>query len=169
MVPALAIMAGVMLKNGGGPKQANLGKWSKTLGMVLFIGGWLIVAYAVSLNSKGSRFKSGMKMWLPVLASLGVLVTVMIMMSIKEKHGGKMPTWAMILPVLFAALWILLGWSVAMGKGNIAIYLGLGAAALVLLSMLVSLPWQRKNGMIDGPGIGLFALGWVALSVANAL
>jgi len=110
-----------------------------------------------------------MKMWLPVLASIGILGTVLIMMPTKEKHGGKLPTWGMILPVLFAAFWILLGWSVSMGKGSTALYFGLGSAALVLLSMLVSLPWQRKNGMIDGPGMSLFALGWVALAVANAM
>lgn len=30
--------------------------------------------------------------------------------------------------------------------------------------MLVALPWQRKEGMVDGPGLVLFTLGWVALS-----
>lgn len=168
MIPAIAVMAGVMFKNGGGPKQANIGKWSKMLGLILFIAGWLGVAYAVSLNGS-SRFKSGMKMWLPVLAAIGVLVTVLVMMPTMEKHGGKLPTWAMILPVLFAGFWILLGWSVAMGKGSKALYFGLAASALVLLSMLISLPWQRKNCAVDMPGMALFALGWVALSVANAM
>jgi uncharacterized membrane protein YhdT len=169
MLPALAIMVGVMLKNGGEQFAACGGrinkKQMKMIGSLLFVGGWIGIAYAVGMAC--NSMKRGKHMWMPVAASAGVLLSVMAMMH--YKHKKDKPRWLVAAPVIFAGSWLLLGYSVAMGKGNLAMMFGLGAAACVLLSMMVALPWQRKKKVIDGPGMALFALGWIALTVANSM
>ena len=171
LIPAIAVVAGVMLKNGGKQYMKSQGKKEdnnlKMIGMALFIGGWIGVAWAASINDKSC--KKGPKFWLPILSSVSIVVAVIVMMQAKEKYGDKSPNWVMVFVAMFAIGWIALGYSVAMGKGNTAMTFGLGASGLVLVSMLGSLPWQRKNSVVDGPGMALFALAWVSLAVANSM
>jgi len=173
-LPALAVIAGVMLKNGGKQYAASEDKKEnktiKMIGMILFIGGWIGVAY--SAGTTRGKAKKGSKLLLPIVSIMAIVAAVIVMMQAKEKYtggGGKMPGWVMIFAGLFAVGWIVLGYSVAMGKGNTALVLGLGASGLVLGSMLGVLPWQRKNKVVDGPGMAMFALAWVALACANAM
>ena len=78
------------------------------------------------------------------------------MKKLMKKGEDPMP-----LPIIFAGAWLMLGYSVE------PIY-GTFAAILVLISMLVSLPWQRKNNVIDGPGMPLFVIAWFMLAFLNA-
>lgn len=170
MCPALIIIIGVMLKNGG--KQFNEHKGVKEdkmvmlLGTILFIGGWIGVAYAAATTDTG--FKSGQNLWLPIMSSTAIVLSVMGMMQAKQKYGEDTPEWFNVLVFVFAIGWLVLGYSVAMGKGDKTMVLGIGAAVFVLVSMLIALPWQRKNNVVDGPGMALFALGWVLLAAANS-
>lgn len=168
MVAAGLVMAGVMLKNGG--KQLSKFKGNKEnnttmmIGMALFILGWVGVAWVTSSGSLSST-----RSRICVAASATILVIVIVMMEVMKKNPDKKPRWFMVLPVMFSVAWIALGYGVSMGKKNIALWLGVGASLFVILSMLISLPWQRKKNIIDGPGVGLFALAWVGISMANAL
>lgn len=159
-IPALVVIAAVLIKNGGAQYYKNKGKKMdsnvKNLGMLLFAVGWMGVAYTLY---KG---KYGHKAWLPVLASAAIVGSVAGMAFAGKKYKN-------LFAGLFVLGWIALGYFVAEGKGNTAMMMGLGASGLVLASMLFALPWQRTNKVIDGPGIGLFSLGWVVLAAAHAL
>jgi hypothetical protein len=159
-LPAVAIMAGVMFKNGGEQyaKATNTdNSQNMKIGMGLFVGGWLAMAFVLGGNK--------LQLSLPVVSSMGVLLAVMIMMCAKH-NKQEMPKWAVY---MFTASWVALGYSVGLGRNNTAKMLGLGASASVLASMLYTLPEQRKHNVVDGPGMALFALGWVFLSMANAM
>lgn len=81
-------------------------------------------------------FKTQENLWMPVISSIVILISVMIMVGVKKKCGDT-PEWFSIFIFLFAAWWIVLGYSVAMGKGNTAMLFGVGASILVIVNMLM--------------------------------
>ena len=100
-----------------------------------------------------------------------VLITHVNHVSMKKvmASGKPMPT---MYPVIFAGSWLALGYTVGMGKGgffNTSTILGLLAAGMVLVGMMVVLPWQRKNNVVDGPGLPLFVAAWGLLAAGNAI
>jgi len=74
----------------------------------------------------------------------------------------------MLYPIIFSCAWILLGYNVGEHlEGNMK-YMGLVASGLVLLSMLITLPKQRKGCIVDGPGMPFFVIAWIILVVMNS-
>jgi len=161
MVAAVAVISGVSIRNGG--FQISAGKATNIIGTIIFILGWIAVTYFIS-------YRNGKISWTPIIAVLAIVVSVFSTQNANNKYGVKtLSKWSTIFMAIFAAGWIALGYSVARGKSNVALWLGMGAAGAVLLSMLTVLPWQRPRCMSDGPGMALFALGWVALAAANSM
>lgn len=120
------------------------------LGMIMFVGGWALEAYTLG---EGKPMKDKLKFIIP-----SAVIVVVVMLMKKMMKAGKNP---MPLPIIFAVSWLLLGFFVQPMYGTLA-------AVFVLLSMLISLPWQRKSGVIDGPGMPLFVIAWFMLAFLNA-
>lgn len=129
---------------------------NKPLGMGLFIFGWVYVAYILSLNKQNKL--------LFILPSLGVIVSVLVMKSyMKNKQ-----TPPIIFPLLFAISWIILGIGVGNHLNGNKKYIGLIASVFALVSMMKILPYQRKNNIVDGPGMVLFTVAWVIIIFLNS-
>ena len=159
---AVLVITGVVLKNTFEQLKMPDHPWGKTVGMASFVIGWAIVAYAVATAQNGGNNNRTM---LSFGTAAAIVFSVVQMKSYMVK--GESPP--MMYPVIFAGSWLLLGYTVGLGRGGNQSYLGLAAAVMVLLSMMWSLPWQRKVGVIDGPGMPLFTGAWALLAFANSL
>jgi hypothetical protein len=129
----------------------------KMIGMGLFIIGWILTAYALS-NGKDNK----LMYYIP-----SALIVGTVMMMKKSMAEGKKPP--IIFPILFAGAWLMLGYYATNHLPNEWKYIGLLASGFVLLSMLITLPWQRENNIVDGPGMPLFIIAWGILVIANSL
>jgi len=158
---ALLVIAGVVLKNTSEQLGEPNHPVAKPLGMVAFIVGWLVVAYSVALTRE-NKLPFNNRTLMAFGTTFGIIYAVMQMK--KYMVAGATPP--MVFPALFAGSWLLLGYVTGNLNGTSGI--GLLAAILVLLSMMVSLPWQRKKKVIDGPGMPLFVIGWILLALSNA-
>ena len=69
----------------------------------------------------------------------------------------------------FIASWIAFASSVGMDKSKKSKMISMVALGSVLGSMVFILPQQRKLGIVDGPGMPLFATSFVLLAIANSL
>ena len=155
-IAACLVIFGVVTKNSfeqlGFPNHPI----GKPLGMGMFIMGWIYIAYIFSIN-KPNKLAF-------ILPSIGIVIAVMMM----KQYMVKKQTPPMVFPVIFALSWIILG----LNAGNHLVgnqkYLGLFASFLVLLSMMVILPFQRTNNIVDGPGQPLFVIAWVILIILNS-
>lgn len=155
-----AILAGVIIKN----TYKQLGKSespiSTYVGPALFVGGWAALAYSLSMTKGGRLVFTDRRTQIFFACAAGIVTSVMLMKNHMEK-GNKPPIY---LPILFAACWLMIGYSMT---NNV---IGLTAAGLVLVSMLWALPWQRKNNIVDGPGMSLFtiALGMIVYAASHS-
>lgn len=160
-IGALLVIAGVVLKNSLEQLDMEDGKNLESAGMISFIIGWLIIAYAISLDKSG-RLSANPKTLIVFMSALGIVIAVMQM----KKFMGEKKTPPMVYPAVFVIAWLVLGY---MAGSNFSMsMLGVFAAVLVLISMMLALPWQRKNCIVDGPGLPLFVIGWVVLIFVNA-
>lgn len=180
------VLLGVVIKN----SLEQLGMSKHPLGMIgklLFVGGWVAIAY-----SSGDR-KMSLKSGLAVGASIGVVIAVMAMKMVMEKdaeikklakmsEGGDKEEFEMLLrqlpmnrkymplyAALFVGSWLMLGVAAGMGKSMMIKMMAMGVPALVILSMMVILPWQRKNHIVDNLGMVLFAKAWLLLAYVNSV
>lgn len=156
-IAALLVISGVVIKNSYEQMGMPDHPIGKPLGMMLFTIGWIYVAYILSHHKKNKL--------LFIVPSLAILSSVITM---KNYMAEKIDV-PMILPIIFALSWILLGFGVGNHlKGNLK-FTGLIASACVLASMLYSLPQQRKMCIVDGPGMPLFVIGWFIIALLNSL
>tara|TARA_B110000008_G_scaffold271592_1_gene303250 strand:+ start:127 stop:642 length:516 start_codon:yes stop_codon:yes gene_type:complete len=155
-VAAVLVISGVVMKNSFEQLKMPNHAIGKPLGMLLFTLGWIYTAKVLSDDRQS-------KMWF-IVPSLTILVSVMVMKHYMQK-GNNPP---MILPLLFAISWILLGAKVGEHRIDYLKYTGLAASILVLLSMMVSLPWQRSVCVVDGPGMPLFVAAWGIIILLNS-
>jgi len=160
---ALLVISGVIVKNTYeqmGQKDNTAAKWT---GMALFLVGWAKIAYlcAVDNNHKFRKWEGCF-----VVVAVAMIIAAVMMMKQKMTAGEDVP---MYLPSMFAVGWVALGYFAA-PRGKLRNQLiGVMAGVLVSVSMLWVLPWQRKEGIIDGPGMPLFVLGWMFLILANSM
>ena len=150
-----AILVGVIVKN----TFEQLGQSSPIsvyLGPAFFVLGWLGLAYSLSLTNGTINIRNK-KTQIFFACAVGIVVSVMTMKGMM-KEGKEPPVY---LKIIFAAAWLLLGYTLDPK-------LGLAAAGLVLASMLFALPWQRKNKVIDGPGMPMFVIGLGLIVYANS-
>ena len=153
---ASAVIVGVVIKNA--LEQAKMHtEFTKMAGIFFFVFGWLYIAWIVSLGRKNKATV--------VIPSILILITAMWMKTFMSR--GQMPP--MWMPITFAVSWMTLGLaSSAHLKGGMR-WFGALAGVSVILSMMVSLPWQRKECVVDGPGYCLFCLGWAVVAISNSL
>lgn len=172
---AVGVISGVVVKN----SMEQLGKSKSVVGTfvgpALFVGGWLVFLYAVVLALDGGLGTN----WIPKLqAAAAVAMIVGSVLYMKQQMAAGKDV-APYVAVLFPIGWVLLAYTIGIGgldsipsvaklTGAKSV-LSLGAAGAVLLSMMWALPWQRKNCVVDGPGMPLFASAWAALIAANSM
>lgn len=153
---AIMVIGGVVVKNSSKKLGLKDHKVAKPLGMGLFVVGWLYCAYILS---KGRTDRL-----IPVVASLAVLGSVVTMKTCMEK--GRQP--GQIYPIVFALAWVALGHCVGEHLPGYMRYFGLVASALVLGSMMVALPYERKHCLVDGAGMPMFVIAWGIMAFMNA-
>jgi hypothetical protein len=159
-VAAALVINGVVTKNSFEQIGAPNHPVGKPVGMAMFVAGWLIAAYAFGLAKKSPAMRVG-----AAGASLSILAAVMWMKEQMSK--GKKP--GMVAPAMFVLGWLALGLIAAAGLPMWGQVLGVGAAGLVVGSMMGVLPFQRKKGIVDGPGMPMFTLAWVLIVGLNAM
>jgi len=155
-IAAALVIGGVVVKNSGNKLGLKDHKVVKPLGMALFIGGWIYCAYALSMGRANKL--------LPIIASVAIMGSVMAMKMSMDK--GETP--ANIFPIIFALAWVAIGLGVGDHLSGYSKYKGLIATALVLGSMMVALPYERKQCLVDGPGMPMFVVAWAIIAYMNA-
>lgn len=155
-IAGLMVIAGVIVKNSGNKLNLNNHKVVKPLGMGLFVGGWLYCAYIMS-SGRVDRLNS-------VLACTMVVASVVTMKTCMDK--GRRP--GQIFPIIFILGWVLLGYASGEHLNGNMRYLGLLASALVIGSMMVALPYERKQCLVDGPGMPMFVVAWGIIIFLNS-
>jgi membrane-associated HD superfamily phosphohydrolase len=161
-IAALLVIFGVIVKNSFEQLNKNNHPWGKLisgqhLGKILFISGWLYTAFILSKNKKNSHILS--------LSSLAILIVVMIMKYLMN-NNKNVPFY---LPLIFAFSWLILGYNVGSHFNGLLKYSGLISSILVILSMMVTLPFQRMFNIVDGPGMPLFIFAWVIIIFINSM
>lgn len=178
------VYGAVVMKNSseqmGLPQDSVVGQ----LGKVIFTAGWIITAYVISDK------KMSISSAISAAASLAIVVAVFNMKAImaekkmmdmeldkmddeekKEEFkqlrvpGIPMPIFA----AMFAISWVIIGAMVGFGRGMGSKVMGGLATGLALTAMMGILPMQREGCIVDGPGMGLFALAWVLLTIGSSL
>lgn len=177
------VYGAVVMKNSSEQMGMPSDNMMAQIGKSVFAAGWLIIAYVIS--DKKMSVSSGVSL----AAALGVMVAVFNMKAIMEEKkmmememaqmeeeqkeefkqlripGLPMPVFA----AMFALSWLVVGAMVGMGRGVLSKVLGGSAVALVLSSMMMILPMQRAGCIVDGPGVGMFALAWVLITIGSSL
>lgn len=157
---ALMVQGAVALKNVTEQKKDfALAPLGKIPAKVLFAAGWAVVAYAIAVRS--SNPIRGLLAFVGAAAVVGAVFHVKM-----SKADGKEPN--KMIAMLFPLGWVLVAAAIAYKGGPLRLG-GVLGAGMVLLSMMQVLPWQRKNGVVDGPGYNLFSYAWVVLAAANSV
>jgi len=167
LIAGAIVILGVSLKNSSEQLSKTRGAQPnpeiQKAGAALFVIGWIGIAYSCSLGTEGSKFGNRTKiLW--VLGSVTAIVTAVMLMTV-EKVGGVSKQ---MMAAIFILGWLSLGLAVTHKKGYETKFLGLLAAVSVIISMVVMLPWQRANCVVDAPGFGMFVSGFGLLALANA-
>ena len=152
---AAAVVGGVVAKNSA--KQLNKPQGILGLtGIALFTMGWVAVGYLI-----GKKQEDGLKL-ITYLSAFGIWYSASKM---RTRMDRQQPT-GFILPLMFVLSWLTIGYISGLPSHH---ELGLIAAGMVLLSMLVFLPRQRKECVVDGPGMPFFVVAWAIISVINSI
>lgn len=164
LLGAVLVITGVVLKNTFEQLKIPNHILGKVVGMTSFVLGWMIIAYSTATATRVNPIKT----FLSFATAAGIVFAVMQMK--KYMADGVSPP--IIYPIMFAASWLLLGYTMGMGWGgswNSHTTMGVLAGIMVLISMMGVLPWQRKKSVIDGPGLPLFVGAWVLITFANSM
>lgn len=156
LVAGAIIQSAVSLKNSAGQyKGIPLHGLSGLPAKAAFALGWALLAYSICGRDLRSRKC--------ILAVAGSAMVVAAVFHIKKSMAaGKAPN--SLIKMMFPIGWAIVAYSIY-HRGGALKKLGAAGAAMVLLSMMVVLPYQRKHGIIDGPGMNLFALAWVLIAL----
>lgn len=158
VIAAIMIILGVVIKNSLKIfTDKTVSDFMKLLGVSFFLFGWIYMAFILSKDRSNSL--------VIIVSSLGILLSAMIMNYLMEKNLEI----NIILPIIFIVCWLLLGFSIGTHLKDYKKYLGIFAGLLVILSMVVSLPFQRQNCLVDGPGMPLFVIAWFIVVYLNSL
>lgn len=172
MAGAAMVILGVALKNGG--EQA--GRDDSVLGPILFIAGWLAVAYGMSMTGTSHKLYRNKKGNAALLAAAMIVGAVFAMKAIKK--GTMSDKWQPLAPVLFVGGWLLMGYLGSLNNNSSLSWSNVNrdkamwavpGVALVLSSMMGVLPYERKERITDTMGMPMFSWGWMFVIIANAM
>lgn len=151
------VTASLMVKN----MNVQLNRYDNTVDMsgnVLYIIGWAVVAYALSLSYKTNKYLDIPQMDKDTIMIL-VAVAMIVFSTIMMRNTSKP---AVMYPAMYTLGWVLLAYVLNSRYATIGALFALAATMFIL-------PWQRKMCVVDGPGIALFTAAWFLLAIANAM
>jgi len=122
--------------------------------MLFFIIGWILISYVLS-QGKNRYIK-----YISIIIAISVIYSVMKMK--KYMNINQQPP--LIYPAMFIIAWLIIPLIITK-KRDIA-YIG---TFLILGSMMIALPWQRKLCIVDGPGMIMFTIGWILIIWTNSI
>jgi len=159
LLGALGVISGVILKNSMEQLGTPDNVLGKIVGPILFMVGWAQVVYALGFEPATGTLPMNQNTLMLALSAISIMVAVFMMKKLMVE-GQPMQ---MIYPAMFAGGWGLLAYVAGNNPWTWS------AALLVLASMMGVLPWQRTNGVVDGPGLPMFVIAWLLLAVNNSL
>jgi len=166
---ALAVVAGVIIKNSS--EQMNLqNPMIDNVGKGLFILGWICLGFALAMNANGSMNYGNMSL----IGMVGAAAITFAVMQMKDKMARGEPVG--MLPMVFIGGWIAFIGAMFMRRssGRPGLQMLMGMTSIVALAgvfggMLVSLPQQRERCIVDGPGMPMFMITWMAVIFLNSV
>ncbi len=186
-IASLLIIFGVVLLNTVTTLEKNLNlnnindkQWhflAIIFGAMMFMVGWLQIANLVSMN------KDDTEATILYYCSIAIMVSAGAMKYMMYNNKMAFP-FIPLFPLTFILSWIALGMLVGGVKindlvnivnGNLNINdmnikkkISMLIGPLVIGSMMVALPWERKNNVSDGPGMPMFVIAWCLLVFLNS-
>lgn len=146
-------------------------------GMPLFTAGWtLIIASFLSNDTRAHKYRN-------ILAGASFGVYSMAMVARMLMDAGKTGTPLKASKMVFMTGWLVVGILMGMKKIYEGVHdgshqevhsplihaLGLLPPALVVLSMTSINKMERPRGIASGPGMPIFMMAWVILSLVNSV
>jgi hypothetical protein len=156
---AALVVAGVVGRNSTEQTWSQAFKRSAPAFSLLFLVGCALLAVAVARNRVAPA------QWAAWVAAAAVVGSTAAM---KSQMRRREPI-CHLLPVVFGVAWLLLGWVATSQLEGCSKAWGPIGGALVVAGLLWLLPYQRKQCIVDGPGMAAFALGCGVLAVGNAV
>ena len=132
-------------------KKLDLSKIGKLSCTFLFIIGWMILAYIISLDRTNKE--------LYIAPCIGVVLSIII------SNNDK--TQSIILPIILYLSWSMIGLMVGNHYDGNYKYIGLISTLLVYVSNELILPYEHSND-IDGPGMLLYVIAWCIIIIINS-
>ena len=138
-------------------------------GVPLFTIGWIfIIKSFLENNTRDSKYKYA-------LAASSVGIYCMAMMARMMMDAGKSGTPFKLSTIVFMLCWLVVGALVGMKQQSdlsseeVHSCLGLLPPILIFISMASINVVERPRSMASGPGMPMFMMAWVVLSLVNAL
>lgn len=146
-------------------------------GMPLFTLGWgLVIMGFLKNTTRASKYRTGL-----AVASVGVYMAAMLSRMLMD--AGKSGVHLHVSKLMFLASWLVVGSLIGMKQhmateertGHDELHsplihgLGFVPPALVVLSMMSVNTMERPRGVASGPGMPVFMLSWVILSLVNSV
>lgn len=171
MQSAVALLGGVSIV-----AAVNLYKYAQPLGdqtlvmlsTALFVGGWLIIALAVSGGTYGSVIPANLKSIIAFASAAAVIAGAMIeRQKLDAASAGKPPSANNLGMMLFLGGWAGIGLSMAMGGAwRLEKIVATIAAIGVTLGGVYWTAQLEMNDQNQLPGKVLFGAGWVLMALA---
>ncbi len=165
LLGGLIIQAAVSVENSS-EKMGWTGPVFENVPMAVFIGGWVLVAYAIALVG-GNGFNVGMDQ--RTLAAFGgsALVVGAVRMMKAAMKTGRQPN--MLEAMGFPLGWALVAYAIFMQTRMQLRGLAWVAAGMVLFAMMFLLPLQTEKCIPHLGGDKLFSMAWILLALANGV
>jgi len=136
-------------------KKLDMSKIGKLSCTFLFIIGWMIFAYIISLDRKNKE--------LYIAPCIGVVLSIIISNNYINNNNKQ----SIIIPVILYLSWCMIGLMVGNHYDGNYKYIGLISTLLVYVSNELILPYEHRND-IDGPGMLLYVIAWGIIIIINS-
>ena len=156
-VAAVGVISGVVMKNTYEQMGQSGHIVSSIVGPALFLGGWVQAARVLSEKDNDGNIMMSQRTYL-AFASCAAIAFAVILIKKSMADGVPVPK---IAPMMFVGGWAVVGYlSGYEFNDNMCLLLRALIPVLVVLSMKILMPFQRANGIVDGPGLPLFVAAW---------
>jgi hypothetical protein len=155
------LFAGILVELGSsfkeiGEKIKLKTKISKVIGTIILILGWLLIAISLGFSDGKLGIKTLLAFIFSILSVGSIVVKNVLNNEIISKY-------------MFIGSWIGIGIVSGLNRNMIGKVSGIFAAVLVIISKMIILPYQRKNDLVDMPGMNMCNSAWFLLSIANSI
>lgn len=140
------------------PPSEKADKTIRVTSRLLFVVGLFLIAHAIS---SGRNASTQLVVWTSIL----IVITSVYLM---KRSTRKREPVCVVYPAAFAIAWLVIGIIATSQLIGIAKLIGPLAAVCLVLAVLLALPAQRRNCVVDGPGMPLFVLALCILTITNA-